>query len=62
MDIISASTYILIGLFLLIVSANFFIDATANIALQFRIPPLITGLVIVGFATSASNSELIVND
>ena len=53
MDIISASTYILIGLFLLIVSANFFIDATANIALQFRIPPLITGLVIVGFATSA---------
>ena len=53
MDIISASTYILIGLFLLIVSANFFIDATANIALQFRIPPLIIGLVIVGFATSA---------
>ena len=45
--------YVLVGLGLLVWSANHFIDATANIALQLNISPLITGLIIVGFATSA---------
>ncbi len=43
---------ILFGLGLLVVSSNFFVDATANTARQYKIPPLITGMVIVGFATS----------
>ena len=43
---------ILFGLGLLVVSSNFFVDATANTARQYKIPPLITGIVIVGFATS----------
>ena len=47
-------TYIsvLFGLGLLIISSNFFVDATASVARQFRISPLITGIVIIGFATS----------
>ena len=44
---------ILFGLGLLIVSSNFFVDATANFACHFKISPLITGIVITGFATSA---------
>jgi len=44
---------ILFGLGLLVVSSNFFVDTTANIARQYKISPLITGIVIVGFATSA---------
>ena len=43
---------ILFGLGLLIVSSNFFVEATANTARQYKISPLITGIVIVGFATS----------
>ena len=43
---------ILFGLGLLVVSSNFFVDATANTARQYKIPPLIIGMVIVGFATS----------
>ncbi len=43
---------VLFGLGLLIVSSNFFVDATASVARQFRISPLITGIVIIGFATS----------
>ena len=45
--------FVLVGLGILVWSANHFIDATANIALQLNISPLITGLIIVGFATSA---------
>ena len=43
---------VLFGLGLLIVSSNFFVDATVSVARQFRISPLITGIVIIGFATS----------
>ena len=43
---------VLFGLGLLIISSNFFVDATASVARQFRISPLITGIVIIGFATS----------
>ena len=38
---------------LLIIGSHFFIEATANTALKYKISPLITGLIIVGFATSA---------
>ena len=44
---------VMLGLGLLIVSSHFFIDATANIGRKLNIPPLIMGLIIVGFATSA---------
>ena len=44
---------VLVGLGLLIIGSHFFIEATANTALKYKISPLITGLIIVGFATSA---------
>ena len=43
---------VILGLGLLIASSHFFIDATANIGRKLNIPPLIMGLIIVGFATS----------
>ena len=44
--------YILFGLVTLVVSSNFFVETTANTAQKYKIPPLIIGIVIVGFATS----------
>ena len=44
---------VMLGLGLLIASSHFFIDATANIGRKLNISPLIMGLIIVGFATSA---------
>ena len=44
---------VLVGLGLLILGSHFFIEATANTARKYKISPLITGLIIVGFATSA---------
>ena len=44
---------VLVGLGLLVIGSHFFIEATANTALKYKISPLITGLIIVGFATSA---------
>jgi cation:H+ antiporter len=45
--------FILIGFALLIYGADVFVDGAANIARQLGMPPLIIGLTIVGFATSA---------
>ncbi|HIF50637.1 MAG TPA: calcium/sodium antiporter [Thiotrichaceae bacterium] len=45
--------FVLIGFGLLIYGADIFVDGAANIARQLRMPPLIIGLTIVGFATSA---------
>jgi len=47
--------YILVlgGLGFLIAGSHFFIEATASTARKYKISPLITGLIIVGFATSA---------
>ncbi|MCZ6803794.1 MAG: calcium/sodium antiporter [Proteobacteria bacterium] len=45
--------FVLIGLALLVYSANIFINGASSIARQFGVPPLIIGLTIVGFATSA---------
>tara|TARA_B100001250_G_scaffold409904_1_gene435197 strand:+ start:1628 stop:2620 length:993 start_codon:yes stop_codon:yes gene_type:complete len=43
---------VLIGLGILIAGSHFFIEATASTANKHKISPLITGLVLVGFATS----------
>jgi cation:H+ antiporter len=45
--------FVLIGFGLLIYGADVFVDGAANIARQLGMPPLIIGLTIVGFATSA---------
>lgn len=45
--------FILIGFGLLIYGADVFVDGAANIARQLGMPPLIIGLTVVGFATSA---------
>jgi len=54
MQILFGNPYIsvLIGLGLLIVGSHFFIEATVSTAKKYKIPPLITGLILVGFATS----------
>lgn len=45
--------FILIGFALLIYGADVFVDGASNIARQLGMPPLIIGLTVVGFATSA---------
>jgi len=54
MQILFGNPYIsvLIGLGLLIVGSHFFIEATVSTAKKYKISPLITGLILVGFATS----------
>ncbi len=44
---------VLIGFALLIYGADIFVEGASNIARQLGMPPLIIGLTIVGFATSA---------
>lgn len=50
---------VIAGLALLIWSADHFVDAAAAIATHFAVPPLLVGMVIVGFGTSAP--ELVVS-
>ncbi|MAS81174.1 MAG: calcium/sodium antiporter [Legionellales bacterium] len=45
--------FVLFGLALLIYGADLFVNGASSMARQFGIPPLIIGLTIVGFATSA---------
>ncbi len=45
--------FVLIGFALLIYGADVFVDGASNIARQLGIPPIIIGLTVVGFATSA---------
>jgi cation:H+ antiporter len=51
--VIVASIAVLIGLTLLMWSANRFIDGAASTAHHLRMPSLLIGMVIVGFGTSA---------
>ncbi|MFP4478291.1 MAG: calcium/sodium antiporter, partial [Candidatus Izemoplasmatales bacterium] len=53
-------TYILliIGFLILIKGADFFVDGSAGIAKHFRIPPIIIGLTIVAFGTSAPEAAV----
>ena len=41
------------GLVLLVWSAGKFVDGAANVAANFSVPPLLIGMVIIGFGTSA---------
>lgn len=50
---LASCIFVLIGLVLLVYGADMFVNGASSIARQFGIPPLIIGLTIVGFATSA---------
>ena len=56
---LEASILIIVGLILLTFSADKFVDAAVDLSICLRIPTLVVGLVVVGFATSAP--ELIVS-
>ena len=56
---LEALVLILVGLILLTYSADKFVDAAVDLSTCLRIPTLLVGLVVVGFATSAP--ELIVS-
>lgn len=56
---LSSFIAVIAGLALLIWSADHFVDAAAAIATHFAVPPLLVGMVIVGFGTSAP--ELVVS-
>ncbi|SFR59826.1 calcium/sodium antiporter [Thiomicrospira sp. ALE5] len=47
------SLLLVLGLAILVFSANYFIDGAANIALRYNISPLIIGVIIIGFGTSS---------
>lgn len=48
-----ATAALVLGLLLLIWSADKFVDGASAVALHFAMPPLLVGMVIVGFGTSA---------
>ena len=50
---IASALAIVIGLVVLVWSANKFIDAAATVARHYALPPLLIGVVIIGFGTSA---------
>ena len=54
MDII----LVIIGIFLLIKSADFFVDGCSNIAKALGIPSLIVGLTVVSIGTSAPEAAI----
>ena len=47
------SLALLLGLILLVVSADRFVEGAASTACHFGMPPLLIGMVVVGFGTSA---------
>ncbi|AHF01643.1 sodium:calcium antiporter [Thiomicrospira aerophila AL3] len=47
------SLLLVLGLALLVISSNYFIEGTANVALRYKVSPLIIGIVIIGFGTSS---------
>ena len=51
--------YLFSGLFVLILGGDFLVKGSTNIALRMRISPLVVGLTIVAFGTSAP--ELLVS-
>ena len=50
---ITAFFAIALGLALLVWSADRFVEGSASVARHFGMPPLLIGMVIVGFGTSA---------
>lgn len=47
------SAFVAIGLILLVLSADKFVSGATNVAKHYGMPPLLIGMVIVGFGTSA---------
>lgn len=52
---------LIIGFIFLIKGANFFVDGSSAIAKKFRVPPILIGLTIVSFGTSAPESAVSIN-
>jgi len=52
-DVLVPSLAIIVGLILLVWSADRFVSGSAAVARHFGMPPLLIGMVIVGFGTSA---------
>ena len=50
---VSDLMYLLLGLILLVWSADWFVDGSSQLAVHLGIPPLLIGIIIVGFGTSA---------
>ncbi|MEG1311208.1 MAG: calcium/sodium antiporter [Romboutsia sp.] len=50
--------FLAVGFVLLVKGADIFVDGTSNIARLFKIPPLIIGLTIVAFGTSAPEAAV----
>ena len=50
--------FLIIGLFLLIKGADFFVDGASGVAAKFRVPSLIVGLTVVSFGTSAPEAAI----
>ena len=48
-----AIAYLIVGLVLLVYSADFLVKGAANIAAALGISPLVVGLTVVAFGTSA---------
>lgn len=49
---------LIIGLFMLIKGADIFVDGASSIAGRLRVPPLIVGLTVVSFGTSAPEAAI----
>ena len=49
---------LLLGLFLLIKGADVFVDGASSVAVKFKVPPLIIGLTVVSFGTSAPEAAI----
>ena len=49
---------LILGLALLIKGADFFVDGASSIAAKLRVPPLIIGLTVVSFGTSAPEAAI----
>lgn len=47
------SLLLVVGLALLVISSNYFIEGAANVALRYKVSPLIIGVLIIGFGTSS---------
>ncbi|RYD01677.1 hypothetical protein N752_29315 [Desulforamulus aquiferis] len=56
-----AYVLLLIGLILLIKSADYFITGASGIAKLLRIPPMLIGLTIVAFGTSSPEAAVSIN-
>jgi cation:H+ antiporter len=52
-DLVIDLTLLLAGLVLLVRSADVFVDAAAALSIQWRIPPVVVGAVVIGLGTSA---------